>query len=70
MVRRVNIYLFQNLLGCFVAVSMMHYAYRGGPVRYGTVPMPEEGRAIIFICGLIIFVHCVRCVIIVILSLK
>jgi hypothetical protein len=27
--------------------------------------MPEEGRAIIFICGLIIFVHCLRRVIIV-----
>ncbi len=63
-----NLTTFQNLLGCFVALSIMFYAHRGGPVRYGTIPMPKEGRVIIFICGLIIFVHCLRRVIVV--SLK
>jgi hypothetical protein len=47
-----------------VATSMMLYAYRGGPVRYGTVGIHVEGRVIIFICGLIIFAHCLKLVII------
>jgi hypothetical protein len=55
-----NSSLLQNLLGCLVAVSMMFYAYRGGPVRYGTVPMPVEGHVSIFVCGLIIFVHSLK----------
>lgn len=56
--------LLVNLLGCFVAVNIMYYAYRGGPVRYGTVDMPKEGRVIIFICGLVIFAHCLKLVVI------
>ena len=56
--------LLQNLLGCAVAVGIMFYAYRGGPVRYGTVPMPVEGRIIVFVCGLIIFAHCLKLVMI------
>jgi hypothetical protein len=60
----VKIDLFKNLLGCLVAVNIMYYAYRGGPVRYGTVDMPEEGRVIILVCGLVIFVHFLKRVII------
>jgi hypothetical protein len=60
----VKIDLFKNLLGCLVAVNIVYYAYRGGPVRYGTVDMPKEGRVIILVCGLIIFVHCLKRVIV------
>lgn len=60
----------RNLLGCFVAISIMFFAYRGGPVRYGTIPFPIEGRVILFICGFLIFVHFLRGAIILIFQTK
>ena len=48
--------LLRSILDCFVAVSFMFWAYRGGGVRFGTEPMPDEGRAIVFVCGLLIIV--------------
>lgn len=51
---------FQGVLGCLVALAMMLAAYRGGPVRYGTIPMPKEGRVIIAICAVVIFVISLR----------
>jgi hypothetical protein len=46
----------QGILGCLGALAMMLAAYRGGPVQYGTIAMPREGRILIFICAIIIFV--------------
>jgi len=49
-----------NILGCFVAVSFMLWAYRGGGVRFGTEPMLDEGRVIVFVCGLLMFFYFVK----------
>jgi hypothetical protein len=48
---------FQYIAQCALGAWIMFNAYRGGPVRYGTVPIPKEGQAIIFICALVIFLH-------------
>jgi hypothetical protein len=50
----------QNILGVLVASSAMIWAYKGGPVRYGTIPMPIEGRVVVFVCGLLILLHCLK----------
>jgi len=47
-------------MGCLWALAMMLAAYRGGPVRYGIIPMPKEGRIVIAICAVIIFVIFLR----------
>jgi 1,4-dihydroxy-2-naphthoate octaprenyltransferase len=52
--------LLQSLLGCCFACAVIWYAYRGGPVRYGTIPMPRAGRIIIFVCGAAIFVYSLK----------
>src|SRR5437867_10840479 len=39
----------------FRSRQLMFWAYRGGTVRFGTEPMPDEGRAIIFVFGILIF---------------
>ncbi|HKB98478.1 MAG TPA: hypothetical protein VKD23_06805 [Terriglobales bacterium] len=48
---------FQNIAQCAMGARIMFNAYRGGPVRYGTVSIPKEGQVIIFICALVIFLH-------------
>lgn len=57
----------QGALGCIFASLVVRYAYRGGPVRYGTIPMPKEGRAVIFVCGVLIFVYSLRRLLIVLM---
>ena len=48
---------FETLLQCAVGLGSMFFAYLGGLVRYGTVPIPKARRAIIFVCGLVILAH-------------
>jgi len=58
----------QGLLGCMFAILAGRYAYRGGPVRYGTIPMPKEGRVVIGVCAVIIFVYSLRRLLAVVLT--
>ena len=58
---------FKGVLGCVFALIVLFSAYRGGPVRYGTIPMPDEGRVVMSVCGVLIFVYSLKRLLIVLM---